>query len=180
MWERTFVSHHESTGIAALYKQRENWTDTWNNCPHRLDNWQSNSLIPRGIRRCELCNCCGSLPGGSFQLWYRREIPSRTRWYCWVVWDINFRVWDKERSGTWSHFGPTASTFSDGSESSAICNLWPSSAAKAPVQDSSLEFPHWNENIQQVAICGFYQVAVSALDLPTLLRNPANRRPWHL
>lgn len=27
------------------------------------------------------------------RLWYRREIPNRTRWYCWVVWDTNFRVW---------------------------------------------------------------------------------------
>ena len=112
-----------------------------------------------------------------------------------VAWEISLytvQIWnfkivtprpqqmDKGRSGTWSHFGPTASTFSDGSESSAICNLWPSSAAKALVQDSSLGFLRWNEDIQQVAICAFYQVAVSTLDLPTLLKNPGNRRPWHL
>lgn len=110
-----------------------------------------------------------------------------------VAWEISLytvQIWnfkivtprpqqmDKGRSGTWSHFGPTASTFSEGSESSAICNLWPSSAAKAPGQDSSLEFLHWNENIQQVAICGFCQVPMSTLDLPALLRDPANRRPW--
>ena len=55
---------------------------------------------------------------------------------------LDHNRWTKEEVGR-GHIldqRPKASTFSDGSESSAICNLWPSSAAKALVQDSSLGF----------------------------------------